>query len=480
MKDKKRIGFFGVLVYFAVLASFFLDAQTQKGVETDSKSIIIFGSKEFKFNIENQWAFIVGINRYSNIRNLSNAVTEAKDMERILVQKYGFRPTRKEFDHDYKRVEHLYDKEATEQEIMKRLTWYQNNLEGEDSLFIYFSGHGYYIQKKKTGYWVPHNIADDVDFRKFPDNDDKKMKLSALKISDTKITRILRKCKAKHIFLIVDSCFAGAGKFFRFKGAPPPKALYKKSRQALTPGAKEVPDPSPFSRFLIKHLEENSESYLLASTIIAAVKKKFGSEFIPLGGYVHKTGTEAGEFVFTLANSPDIDKTPSIKSYHRACTYDEQKLYPKALFYYEKAIEVRPKYSEAYNNMGITYKKMGKNRGAIEALKKAIEIRPGYTKAYYNLGYVYDELGKYRDAIYYYNEAIKIDHNYSNAYNNMGVAYYRLDDFERAIAVFKEAAKINPEDSTVHCNLAEVYERLRMKKEAEKAKKRCQKMRRQR
>jgi len=230
---------------------------------------------------------------------------------------------------------------------------------------------------------------------------------------------------------------------------------------------------------LIKHLEDNSEFYLPASTIIAAVINKFGSEFIPLGGYIHKSGTEAGQFVFTLANSPGIDRTPAMKNYLRACTYDGQKLFSKALFYYEKAVEVDIEYSEAYNNMGITYRKMGKNRQAIQALKKAIEINPGYAKAYYNLGYVYDELKKYREAIHYYNRATGIKHKYGDAYNNMGVAYFRLGEFENALGAFKQAAEINRHDSTVHCNLAEVYKRLHMKEEAEKALRHCKKTRTQ-
>ena len=60
--------------------------------------------------------------------------------------------------------------------------------------------------------------------------------------------------------------------------------------------------------------------------------------------------------------------------------------YDNAIFYYNQAIKADPKFSIAYNNLGITYKNMKKYDEAIMEFTKAIDLDPDYVIALNNRG----------------------------------------------------------------------------------------------
>ena len=61
---------------------------------------------------------------------------------------------------------------------------------------------------------------------------------------------------------------------------------------------------------------------------------------------------------------------------------------------YNKAIELNPKYTYAYNNRGLAKVNLKDYRGAIQDYNKAIEINPNYADAYYNRGVAKIGLGQ--------------------------------------------------------------------------------------
>jgi tetratricopeptide (TPR) repeat protein len=63
--------------------------------------------------------------------------------------------------------------------------------------------------------------------------------------------------------------------------------------------------------------------------------------------------------------------------------------YDKAISDFNKAIDLNPKFAEAYNNRGLTYAKKGQYDKAISDFTKTIEINPSYTLAYQNRGIIY-------------------------------------------------------------------------------------------
>jgi tetratricopeptide (TPR) repeat protein len=78
--------------------------------------------------------------------------------------------------------------------------------------------------------------------------------------------------------------------------------------------------------------------------------------------------------------------------------YLVQGQYDQAITDYNKAIEINPRYAEAYNNRGGTYSQIGQYDQAISDCTKAIEINPRYADAYNNRGNAYRCKGEYDKA----------------------------------------------------------------------------------
>ena len=60
--------------------------------------------------------------------------------------------------------------------------------------------------------------------------------------------------------------------------------------------------------------------------------------------------------------------------------------YEEAIVYYNKAIELNPNNSAAYNDRGFTKYYLGQYEDSIKDFNKVIELTPNYTNAYYDRG----------------------------------------------------------------------------------------------
>ena len=81
--------------------------------------------------------------------------------------------------------------------------------------------------------------------------------------------------------------------------------------------------------------------------------------------------------------------------------------YNEAIICYDKALEINPRYAEAWNNKGGALAKLGKHNEAIICLDKALEINPRDNKAWNNKGVALDALGKRNEAIYAFERFIE-------------------------------------------------------------------------
>jgi tetratricopeptide (TPR) repeat protein len=77
--------------------------------------------------------------------------------------------------------------------------------------------------------------------------------------------------------------------------------------------------------------------------------------------------------------------------------------------YYEKAIKLDPKYSEAINNLGAVYYAAKSYRRAVEQYKRALRYTPDSASILSNLGTAYFARKQYKDASLAYERALAID-----------------------------------------------------------------------
>ncbi len=102
--------------------------------------------------------------------------------------------------------------------------------------------------------------------------------------------------------------------------------------------------------------------------------------------------------------------------------------YAYALHDFNKAIELKNDYADAYIGRGVTYVALSKHADALSDFTKAAILDPYSAAAFYNKGYSCVNLGRFEEAVAAYSDAIELKNDYGEAYVNRGVAYFQLGD----------------------------------------------------
>ena len=117
----------------------------------------------------------------------------------------------------------------------------------------------------------------------------------------------------------------------------------------------------------------------------------------------------------------------------------------KAVADYTKAIALNPRFTEAYNNLGMIYGKARIYDQAIEIFSRSISLDPSRATSFNNRGRTYVYLGQYEKALEDLNRAIALDHDFDVAYINRGELYYRTGKMARASEDFRKACDLGNE-----------------------------------
>ncbi|MDA0739780.1 MAG: caspase family protein, partial [Nitrospirae bacterium] len=244
------------------------------------------------------WALIIGIDDYQQAPNLESAVKDATAVRDVLKNRYGFQQHR---------IIELFNQQATGSAIQNALYQLGRQAGTDDSVFIYYAGHGQYDDSGRLGWWVPTE-ADPKNPGTF--------------IMDVAILNYIKGMQAKHVYLVADSCFSGT--LFGTRALPPiddqwfAKLYAKSSRWGLTSGANEpVADygkggHSVFAYYLLSLLKENTDPYLVPSRIhdrIASLVSN-NSRQTPRSEPLKQAGDEGGQFVFRLASTETPNDVP--------------------------------------------------------------------------------------------------------------------------------------------------------------------------
>ena len=151
-----------------------------------------------------------------------------------------------------------------------------------------------------------------------------------------------------------------------------------------------------------------------------------------------------------------LDKGPDNASVHFQLGYAFtalQKL-DEAKIQYQKAIELNPKMSEAYLNLGLTL--LDSNpAGATAPLQKAVELLPNLARAKFALGVAYERSGKTPEAIEQYQEAEKIDPKDFDTHFTLGRLLLGAKRPAEAEAEFRAALAIQNDSSPARLGVAQ-------------------------
>ena len=245
-------------------------------------------------------ALVIGNDDYDDPErlwpSLKTAVADAEAVAGLLSAEYGF-------------AEITLLRNAKQREIVRAFNRLAQTAQENDSVLIYYAGHGHLNEGTKEGFWIPVD-AEGRDDSTFVSNAIIKTKLGV--IAD----------RARHVLLVSDSCFSGALLREGNRGVSLSdkneryyqKVSKKKSVQILAAGGLEFVDDnykgaghSPFTYYLLQSLKDNNARYFEASDLSRETSRNVSINTVqtPESGVLQGAGHAGGEFFFLKTSDPE-------------------------------------------------------------------------------------------------------------------------------------------------------------------------------
>jgi hypothetical protein len=244
------------------------------------------------------FALVIGINQYRDpLPSLKTAAGDAEAMAKLLSERYGFRVTL------------LLNGEATRANILNAFNQYRRNLHENDSLLIYYAGHGSSEREADKAYWLPADAEADT---------------SSNWIIADELTTDIRLEPARHVLIISDSCYSGGltrDADTRVRSNDQQVYLGKmssrKSRTLMSSGGNEPVadggggDHSIFAKAVLNGLDQIEGTAFTGQDLFQDfVKPRVagGSNQIPIYSQIRNSDDEAGDFVFKRATGGTVER----------------------------------------------------------------------------------------------------------------------------------------------------------------------------
>lgn len=219
---------------------------------------LLFNQQTELIKTGKQYLVVIALDKYKNRLPLQDRVKDAKDIRKLLYTKY-----------EVDELLELYDFDATFKNINDIFLRLQREIKKDDSVLIYYSGHGFVDNKSSDVYWLPY----DAGINEY---------VKELWLSSNDIIKNLNRINAKQIFIISDSCFNTnliepifLEKKPDFTNQYFTDSYSKESRQFLCSGEMETGlEKSEFSEQLVAYLKFTRKKYIDAVMIYDEIKDK--------------------------------------------------------------------------------------------------------------------------------------------------------------------------------------------------------------
>lgn len=206
--------------WFLLFLFVLMTLSVQSGVEAKARPDPEASPKIYGEN----WAILIGINRYKHASALNYAVADVQAIQKLLVEEFGFRPDR---------VFTLIDGEATKENIQKLLAGLDRT-KVDDRVIVFFAGHGTQIDLPaggEMGFLVP--VDGKISSRS---------ELMTTAIPMQQLRDLAYYIPAKHLLFLVDACYGGLAIAARSLAPGTGQYLSKitaaRARQIITAGGK--------------------------------------------------------------------------------------------------------------------------------------------------------------------------------------------------------------------------------------------------
>lgn len=239
-----------------------------------------------KPQLRRRFAVLVGNNRYvTPIPALETPIADVSRIAELLRTRFGY--------------EARIVKDAGKAAIIEALNQIAAQAGPEDSVLLFYAGHGYLLDEVRMGYWIPVDAS---------------VKTAQGWISNSDISKLLAAIPARQVILISDSCYSGSltkeQKVSQSKVLDVNEVLRQRSVLVLSSGADEpVSDEgkeghSIFAWNLIKTLQATG-SLTPGAKVWSSVRSGVSDEYPqePQYGAVVSAGhVDGGDYLFLRPN----------------------------------------------------------------------------------------------------------------------------------------------------------------------------------
>lgn len=161
-----------------------------------------------------------------------------------------------------------------------------------------------------------------------------------------------------------------------------------------------------------------------------------------------------------------INSANSTELYKQANTLYELQRYQDALARYEKAVNIRPEYAQAWNGQAKTLYELKEYKEALAAYDKAIQLEPDYLPAWSGRGFTLNKLQRYQEAIASFDKALQLENQDPEVWNAKGEALTKLNEYDQALKSYDKAIEFNKEYYEAWYNKALLLQNLKRYDEA--------------
>ena len=138
----------------------------------------------------------------------------------------------------------------------------------------------------------------------------------------------------------------------------------------------------------------------------------------------------------------------------------------EAIACYRHAIELNPKLSPAYHNIGEILSRKQEWQEAINAYRHSIQVKPDNAGSYYGLAKALSAQESWEEAVVSYRKVILFNPNSAEVYHQLGDALTKLNKLDEAVSVYRRAIELNPDNSWSQNNLGDTLIKLQRWEEA--------------
>lgn len=128
--------------------------------------------------------------------------------------------------------------------------------------------------------------------------------------------------------------------------------------------------------------------------------------------------------------------------------------YAEARQQYEKAIQLKPDYLQAYFNLGLLFVAETQLERAIVQFNHALALNPQSVEAHWQLAFIYWQCNDLEKVQLHYQKLFELTPRSTELLNNMGALALKKNQLEVAIDYFKQALEIDPKHKEARNNLA--------------------------